>query len=80
MKDNNGFYLYKVCFIYKDKHYECHFHSTAEITPDTNKMIAWDLADDAIKEVMNEIQDKVEGAYPDKIVLYGEFGSLVIKD
>lgn len=80
MELNNGSYLYKVSFVYKGVCYECCFYSTAEITPDTDRMIAWSFADDAIKETMKAIPNKTTGVYPHRIILNGEFGTLVIKD
>lgn len=80
MKNNNGQHLYNVSFIYRDKSYNCYFYSTAEITPNTDTNIAWALADDAIKEIMKTIPNRSAGVYPRRIILNGEFGTLVIKD
>ena len=80
MENNNGQHLYNVSFIYRDKSYNCYFYSTAEITPETDRMIAWSFADDAIKETMKAISNKTVGVYPHRIILNGEFGTLVIKD
>ena len=73
-------YLYHVSFIYKGTTYCCEFYSTAEITLETDKMIAWSLADDAIKVRMESVPDKVAGVYPHSIILNGAFGELVIKE
>lgn len=80
MEESFGFYLYQVSFIYKGRTYNCEFYSTAEITPETEKMVAWSLADDAIKTTMRGIPDKTAGVYPHKIILSGDFGKLVIKE
>lgn len=76
----DGYHLYKVEFIYRQRSYTCEFYSTAEITPNTDKLVAWGIADDAIKERMATIPDRVKGVYPHSIVLYGEFGNLTIKE
>ena len=80
MEEILGSYLYYVSFIYKRNTYYCEFYSTAEITPETDKMVAWSLADDAIKARMESIPDKVAGVYPHAIILSGVFGKLVIKE
>lgn len=80
MEEILGSYLYHVSFIYKRNTYYCEFYSTAEITPETDKMVAWSLADDAIKARMESIPDKVAGVYPHAIILSGVFGKLVIKE
>lgn len=76
----DGYHLYKVEFIYRQRSYTCEFYSTAEITPNTDKLVAWGIADDAIKERMATIPDRVKESYPHSIVLYGEFGNLTIKE
>ena len=55
----DGYHLYKVEFIYRQRSYTCEFYSTAEITPNTDKLVAWGIADDAIKERMATIPDRV---------------------
>lgn len=75
-----GYHLYKVEFTYKQQPYTCEFYSTAEITSDTDKLVAWGIADDAIKAKMATIPNRVKGVYPSSIVLYGEFGNLTIKE
>lgn len=76
----DGYIYNKVEFIYRQRSYTCEFYSTAEITPNTDKLVAWGIADDAIKERMATIPDQVKGVYPHSIVLYGEFGNLTIKE
>ena len=76
----DGYHLYRVEFVYREKDYSCGFYSTAEITPESDKLIAWGIADDAIKERMKNIPDRVKGIYPHSIVIYGEFGNLTVKD
>lgn len=76
----DGYHLYRVGFVYREKDYSCEFYSTAEITPESDKLIAWGIADDAIKECMKNIPDRVKGVYPHSIVISGEFGNLTIKD
>ena len=76
----DGYHLYRVEFVYRKKDYSCEFYSTAEITPESDKLIAWGIADDAIKERMKNIPDRVKGIYPHSIVIYGEFGNLTVKD
>ncbi len=66
--------------MYKQKTYTCEFCSTAEITAETDKFVAWNLADDAIKEAMKQIPNRTKGVYPHSIVITGEFGSLKVKD
>lgn len=48
--------------------------------PDTDKKIAWDIVDEAIKKKLKEIPNRKEGIYPHEIVLFGEFGALTIKE
>ncbi len=76
----DGYHHYQVSFIYRGEHYQCSFESTAQITPNTDKRIAWDIVDDAIKEKLKEIPNRKEGIYPHDIVLIGEFGELTIKE
>lgn len=76
----DGYHLYRVEFIYKEKLYFCEFYSTAEITPHTDPLVAWGIADDSIKTCMASIPDRVKGVYPHSIVLFGEFGNLTIKE
>lgn len=76
----DGYHLYLVEFVYKEKQYSCEFYSTAEITPSTDPLVAWGIADEAIKTRMASITDRVKGVYPHAIVLYGEFSNLTIKD
>lgn len=76
----DGYHLYKVEFVYRQKLYACEFYSTAEITTTTDKLVAWSLADDAIKNCMLTISNRVKGVYPHSIVLHGEFGNLTIKE
>lgn len=78
--DTDGYHLYRVEFRYRQRSYSCEFQSTAEITPNTDKLVAWGIADNAIKERMATISDRVKGVYPHSIVLYGEFGNLTIKE
>ena len=75
-----GFHTYTVSFVYGQKDYECSFQSTTELTADSDPLIAWIIADDAIKERMKQIPDKQEGVYPHDIVIRGEFGGLTIKE
>jgi len=76
----DGYHLYRVKFVYRQKDYSCEFYSTAEITPETDKLIAWSIADDAIKECMTTIPDRIKDVYPHAIVISGEFGHLTIKE
>ena len=78
--ETDGYHLYQVKFMYKQNSYSCEFYSTTEITPDTDKLVAWGLADDAIKARMSTISDRTAGIYPHSIVIYGEFGNLTIKE
>lgn len=80
MEERNGFYLYRVDFIYQGKAYTTYFESTAEITADSNPLVAWSIADDAIKEVLNSIKDRKSGLYPHGIVISGDFGKLTVKE
>lgn len=79
-KINNGFYCYEVSFNLGKERYVCHFNSTAEITPEMNKLIAWSIADSAIIEKIKTIKIKKEGVFPTHIVISGDFGVLVVKD
>lgn len=76
----DGYYHYKVSFVYRQKHYECFFLSTTELSTKTDPLIAWPLVDDAIKNCLNKIPDKKRGIYPHSIVVSGDFGSLTIKE
>ena len=76
----DGYHFYQVEFVYKEKRYSCEFYSTAEITPNTDPIVAWGTADDAIKMRMASIPNRVKGVYPHSITLSGEFGNLKIKD
>lgn len=78
--NENGFHVYRVEFIYREKVYSTEFCSTAEIKPDTEPLVAWGLADDAIKSVMAKIEDRQKGIFPHGIVISGEFGSLTVKE
>ena len=75
-----GFHTYTVTFVYRQETYECSFLSTAELTADSDPLIAWSIADDAIKECMKTIPNKQHGIYPHEIVIRGDFGELKIKD
>ena len=75
-----GFHTYKVKFFYRQEPYECSFLSTAELTADSDPLIAWSIADDAIKECMKQIPNKQHGIYPHDIVISGDFGDLKIKN
>lgn len=77
--ETDGYHLYQVEFVYRQKTYYCEFHSTAEITEKTDPLIAWGIADYAIKEKMQEIPDRKKGIYPHGIILRGDFGGLTIK-
>lgn len=77
---NNGYHTYTVTFVYRQKTYECSFQSTAEFTVDSDPLVAWGIADDAIKECMTHIPDKQQGVYPHSIIIKGDFGALTIKD
>ena len=72
--------MYRVEFVYRQKNYFCEFYSTVEITPDTDKLVAWGIADDAIKNCMETIKDRIKGVYPHTIIIHGEFGDLKIKE
>lgn len=74
------YHLYRVNLVYAGKDYSCEFYSTAEITPTTNEKVAWDIADDAIKNVLKAIPDREEGIHPHSIVISGEFGVLTVKE
>ena len=63
-----------------DMSYSCEFYSSVIITPNTDPLVAWGIADDVIKACVASIPDRVNGVYPHSIVLYGEFGNLTIKD
>ncbi len=76
----DGYHLYSVEFVYRQKEYSCEFYSTAEITPESDKLTAWSIADDAIKERMKSIPNRAEGVYPHSIVISGKFGNLTVKD
>ena len=76
----DGYHLYRVEFMYRQRAYSCEFQSTAKITPTTDKLVAWEIAEDAIKKCMETILDRTKGVYPYSIVLYGEFGNLTIKE
>ena len=76
----DGYHLYRVEFIYKRKTYLCEFYSTTEITSDTDKLVAWSIAEDAIKSCLATIPNRVSGMHPHSIVITGEFGSLTVKD
>lgn len=78
--DKNGLHHYQVMFEYRGKPYTCEFLSSAEITPETNKLVAWGIADDAIKERMLAIPNRQEGIYPHSIVITGEYGSITVKE
>ena len=78
--DANGLHHYQVMFEYRGKPYTCEFLSSAEITPETNKLVAWGIADDAIKERMLAIPNRQKGSYPHSIVITGEFGSITVKE
>jgi len=78
--ETDGYHLYRVEFVYRQKNYSCEFYSTAEITPETDKLVAWGIADEAIKMRMSSIENRIKGIYPHSIVLYGEFGNLTIKE
>lgn len=78
--NENGFHVYRVKFIYREKVYSTEFCSTAEIKPDTEPLVAWGLADDAIKSVMAKIEDRQKGIFPHGIMISGEFGSLTVKE
>lgn len=75
-----GLHEYQVDFVYRQKDYHTSFFSTAEITEKTDKLIAWGIADDAIKKCLSTIPDRKKGIYPHSIVISGEFGHLVVKD
>lgn len=76
----DGFHVYRVKFTYRGSEYSTEFCSTAEIKPDTEPLVAWGLADDAIKSVMATIDNRQKGVYPHGIVISGEFGSLTVKE
>lgn len=76
----DGYHLYQIEFVYRQKAYLCELKSTAVITAETDPVIARDLVDDAIKERMQTIPDKTPGIYPHSIVIIGEFGKLALKD
>ena len=76
----DGYHLYRVEFMYRQRSYSCEFQSTAKITPTTGKLVAWEIAEDAIKKCMETIPDRTKGVYPYSIVLYGEFGNITIKE
>lgn len=76
----DGYHLYRVEFVYHGKDYSCQFLSTTEITEETDKLVAWGIADNAIKECMAKIPDRKKGVYPHHIVISGEFGNLTIKE
>ena len=76
----DGSYSYRVDFMYKEEPYTTEFCSTAEITAETAQCVAWDIASDAIKEVMRRIPNRQEGVYPYSIVITGEFGSVKVKE
>lgn len=77
---NDGYHTYNVTFAYKGTPNHCSFQSTAELTVNTDKLVAWDLADDAIKERMKTIPGREAGVYPHSIIIRGEFGELTVKD
>lgn len=66
--------------MYKQDSYTCEFYSTAEITAESDKLVAWSIADDAIKEKMKTIPNRQKGIHPHSIVITGEFGSLTVKE
>jgi len=76
----DGYHVYRVDFMYKNKTYFCEFLSTAKITPQTDKLVAWGIADDAIISVLKQIPNRVKGVYPYSIVISGEFGCIKVKD
>lgn len=76
----DGYNRYWVSFIYEGKHYQCSFESTAQITPNTDKKITWDIVDDVIKDKLKEIPSRKDDVYPHDIVLIGEYGRLTIKE
>ena len=78
--NTDGYYHYHVKFEYKNESYTCEFFSTAKITPQTDKLAAWGIADDAIKERMQTIPDRHQGVYPHSIMITGEFGTLVVDE
>lgn len=77
---SEGYYFYKVSFVYRQKSYNSSFLSTVKLSVNTDPLIAWAIADDAIKERMKTIPDKQKGIYPHSIVISGDFGSLTIKE
>lgn len=77
---NCGFHTYYVTFVYRQNTYECSFSSTAELTVNSDPLVAWGIADEAIKECMKQIPNKKHGIYPHSIIIKGDFGVLTIKD
>lgn len=78
--EKDGFYVYRVDFKYKQNQYSGQFYSTARITPETDPIVAQDLADDEIKRILSTIPTKVKGVYPYDIIIKGKFGELRIKN
>ena len=78
--DTNGCYHYQVEFMYKDKTYTCEFYSTAEINENSDKLVAWGIADDAIMAKLQTIPNRVDGVHPYAIKIIGELGTLVVKE
>ncbi|MCM1141087.1 MAG: hypothetical protein NC453_21170 [Muribaculum sp.] len=74
----DGYYPYRVEFVYRQKTYSQDFKSTAKITPETDSVIAWELAADAVKERMKTIENRVDGIYPHSVVIYGKFGEIKV--
>lgn len=77
---NKSEHLYTVVFGYKGGSFKAEFLSTAEIGEQTDPMVAWGIADNAIKEVLSQIENRKPGVYPYEISIHGDFGSLAITD
>ena len=76
----DGYHLYQVEFVYRQSTYHYELRSTAKITSETNKIVARDLAFDAIDMAMNVIPNKKQGCKPRPVSISGEFGVLTFKD
>ena len=74
----DGYHLYRVEFQYKQETYTGEFLSTIKITPETNSLIAWGIADDCIKRILSTIPNRVKGVYPYDIYVKGEYGTLKV--
>lgn len=74
----DGYHSYRVDLKYKQKDYSGEFLSTVLFSPQIDPIIAWGIADECIKSILETIPNRVRGVYPYDIKISGEFGEIKI--